>query len=178
MVAQGLLFDRAEWDGVVRTAKLSADGIYRYRLGRRWEEEGAPILFVMLNPSTADARIDDRTIRRCMSFAKREGAAAIDVVNLFALRSTDPRALVKNADPIGPENDAEIREALFGAKLVIAAWGSGVPKAHGGRAARVLEMLNTRPVWALRITATGAPEHPLYIPGDAPLVVYSAGQRS
>jgi hypothetical protein len=172
MGAQGLLFDRAEWDGVERTAKLSADNVYRYRLGRRWGE-GAPLLFVMLNPSTADARIDDRTIRRCMSFAKRDGFPAIDVVNLFAFRATFPRDLRSAKDPIGPENDEEIADALKRAGQVIAAWGVSVPRPHAHRPARVLELLKERgAVWALRITPTGAPEHPLYIPGDAPLVVY------
>ena len=108
------------------TAEFSACGRYRYWLERRWSAD-SPAVFVMLNPSTADAKIDDPTIRRCMGFAKREGHGGLVVVNLFGWRSSDPRQLVLADDPVGPGNTRAIGEALLmGATTsgrVICAWG-------------------------------------------------------
>ncbi|TMF61888.1 MAG: DUF1643 domain-containing protein, partial [Chloroflexi bacterium] len=70
----------------VRGATFSADRRYRYRLWRRWDGARPVVAFVMLNPSTADARRDDPTIRRCIGFAKSWGFGGVEVVNLFAYR--------------------------------------------------------------------------------------------
>lgn len=114
-----------DWDPPLQRsgASISADGRYRYRLWRAWAT-GKTILFVMLNPSTADARDDDPTIRKCVGFAKRLGFARLEVVNLFAWRATDPRDLPRASDPIGVENDHTILERSLAADLVIAAWGA------------------------------------------------------
>lgn len=152
-------------------AIISDCGKYRYVLRRslgsvlRWYK---PMLFIMLNPSTADATQDDPTIRRCMDFAKREGMTHLNVVNLFALRATDPAELKKAADPIGPENDRyieeEVRRHSIGA--VIAAWG-----AHPFAAERAAEVLKKYPtLYCLGKTKSGAPRHPLYLRADSPLI--------
>ncbi|MFF7335389.1 DUF1643 domain-containing protein [Streptomyces sp. NPDC008150] len=145
---------------------------YRYLLTRIWNPAMPPAVFVMLNPSTADASSNDPTIRRCLSYAVREQAGGIVIANLFALRSTDPRALTRHSDPVGPYNDAFLRRAAAGAHRVIAAWGGG--GFQGGRAERVLEMLGGMriPVSCLGVTATGQPRHPLYLRKDAALVPY------
>jgi hypothetical protein len=145
---------------------------YRYLLTRIWDPATAPAVFLMLNPSTADAMDDDPTIRRCTSFARREGAGGLVVVNLFGLCSTDPRALRHHPDPVGPLNDAFIRRAAAGAGTVIAAWGAaGV---EHGRGPRVAETLRARDVQlqCLGMTSTGQPRHPLYLPGAAVLEPY------
>jgi len=104
---------------------------YRYRLIIPWGDPCNRCMFVMLNPSTADATHDDATIRRCRSFAEAMGHEAIDVVNLFGLCSTDPRelkrALAEGRDPIGPKNDGHIVEAMATARTIVCAWGT-----HGG----------------------------------------------
>ena len=82
--------------------------VYRYLLTRRWGTVPA-MVWIMLNPSTADAFAEDPTIRRCLIFAHREGCGGLTVVNLFALRSTDPKALTRHPDPVGPANDTFIR---------------------------------------------------------------------
>ena len=88
---------------IERAAVISKCGAYRYSLTRKWSD--APLLsFVMLNPSTADAKEDDPTIRRCIGFARREGAGGLIVANLYALRSSSPEALWAARDPIGPQN--------------------------------------------------------------------------
>lgn len=145
---------------------------YRYLLTRVWNDNAPLVVFVMLNPSTADAMADDPTIRRCKSFAEREGAGGIVVVNLFALRSTDPSALLHHDDPVGPVNDLFIWHHAVGAPRVIAAWGAaGVQR---GRGERVAGMLRERgvDVQCFGTTSTGQPRHPLYLPGVAPLHPY------
>lgn len=144
---------------VERTAVVSPCGRYRYMLGRRWDD-GDAVMFLMLNPSTADADIDDPTIRRCMGFARSWGYAALTVGNLFALRATDPRELRKADDPIGPENDGWLLRMARDHRRVVAAWGN-----HGcylGRSAAVREMIPG--LHRLRVSKEGEPCHPLYLP--------------
>lgn len=105
-------------------AVFSADTIYRYRLSRTWGSSGTHATWIMLTPSTADALEDDPTIRRCVAFTKAWGLDGLVVVNLFALRATDPRALARHRDPVGPANDQFIREALHPWSVPVAAWGA------------------------------------------------------
>jgi hypothetical protein len=142
------------------------EGRYRYRLWREWGE-GPRVCFVMLNPSTADAEQDDPTIRRCIGFAKVLGAGSLDVVNLYALRATDPREIARDAAPVGPANNTYIDEAARRAEMVICAWGA---HSHArDRAATVLGILRRAGVkpMCLRRTKAGHPAHPLYLPASA-----------
>src|SRR5438128_11131670 len=121
---------------VIGGATFSRDRRYRYRLWRRWDRSRAVVAFVMLSPSTADAMHDDPTIRRCVGFARAWGCGGVDVVNLFALRATDPRALRKAADPIGPANERHLRRAVRAAGLVVLAWGAHAMARAGARRRR------------------------------------------
>lgn len=107
-------------------ADISECGRYRYRLWRDgWAgDDDRACLFVMLNPSTADAMTDDPTIRKCVGFCKRWGYGMLMVVNLFAFRSTKPAGLLGVDDPCGPENDAFIRAEADAANRIVLAWGS------------------------------------------------------
>lgn len=155
-------------------AVLSPDEQYRYFLSRTIAPDGPAVLFIGLNPSTADATTDDPTIRRCVAFALSWGASAMWMVNLFAFRSSSPKALRMASDPVGPRNDEWIERAVAAADLVIAAWGN-----HGAlldRANGVLQRHGPR-LQALRLTRTGMPGHPLYVRADvrpAPLELPSA----
>lgn len=121
--------DRTE--KVERGAVLSSDGRYRYSLYRRWDRTLPMACFVMLNPSIADADVDDPTIRKCMGFATRWGAGGIRVVNLYPWRATKPRDLPAGPETGGereplaiePRNDGAIRSAAFNAGWIVAAWG-------------------------------------------------------
>lgn len=152
-------------------ADVSACGRYRWTLTRRWSATGWTLVWIMLNPSTADGREDDPTVRRCVGFARREGAGAIAVVNLFAWRATDPRELLAFDErrAIGDRNDDEIRAAVGRDLPVVAAWGAHPAAAR--RAERVIELVG-RPVLCLGTTKDGAPRHPLYVRGDQPLVEF------
>lgn len=152
---------------MVRTAEISPDGRYRYILGRRWAS-GPRATFIMLNPSTADAEQDDPTIRRCIGFARSWGMGALQVVNLYALRSTDPSALWRAIDPIGPDNDNVLTAAAIvhtDAPLV-AAWGAN---AKPWRVANVIRLPGMERLQALGVTKDGHPRHPLYLPATSTL---------
>lgn len=150
---------------------------YRYTLERAWSC-GPKVLWIMLNPSTADEFKDDATIRRCIGFTKRWGYCGLGVVNLFALRSTDPRGLLVAKDPIGPQNDQALRLAFLnpGYALMVAAWGrsvSALPAALRGRAGAVLAMAGQEGhvLHCLGRTADGDPRHPVRLPYDTELEV-------
>lgn len=143
---------------MLRTADISNCGTYRYRLGRVWDGQKPVCAFVMLNPSVADASIDDPTIRRVVDFAQRWRFGGVDVFNLFALRATDPGELLVHDDPVGPENDAWLER--IASDTIVAAWG-----VHGtikGRSFRVSRMLDGR-LSCLGRTKGGHPRHPLYV---------------
>ena len=162
-----------------RTAIFSPDRLYRYVLTREWGEGDRRMIVIGLNPSTADEQKDDPTIRRCISFAKREHCDGLIMLNLFALRATNPNALTTHPAPIGPENDEYLMKylAAAGASLpgvTLAAWGD--PGPHHRRAVRVLGWSGRRTM-CLGKTKHGYPRHPLYVRGDAPLERYSGGDE-
>lgn len=145
-------------------AVLSADGSCRYLLARIWDPSQDPAVFVMLNPSTADATVDDRTIHRCMDFARRWECGGIVVVNLFAIRATDPKVMLAHPEPVGAHNDNVIRAvASMHAKHWVAAWG--VHGTHRGRDVEVAGLLAAEKVQLqhLLLTKHGHPSHPLYL---------------
>lgn len=160
--------------GGIATAVFSKPGrTYRFLLTRIWDPSVTPMVFVMLNPSTADAMVDDPTIRRCAGFARREKSGGLVVANLFALRSTNPRVLQFHSEPTGGgTNDAFIRQAAGMSPLVVAAWGTaGVLHERGRKVAWMLRDAGIR-LQCLGTTSTGQPRHPLYLPGTVQLVDY------
>lgn len=146
-------------------AIFSPCGTYRMRLWRRWGS-GCPAVFCMLNPSTADATANDPTVERCERRARAMGFGGLEVINLFALRSTDPRALRRHDDPIGPGNDAAILEACGGAGIVICAWGAyGALMSRGECVHELLRSADVQP-HILELNRDGTPKHPLYVGYD------------
>lgn len=150
------------------------DGRYRYLLWRRWAEADS-LLFIMLNPSTADAERDDPTIRRCIGFARSWGFGGVEVVNLFAWRATLPRALARARDPVGPHNDRAISQAVARSRAVIAAWG--VHGALGDRDEQVAQLLAATRLRCLGLTRDGAPRHPLYVAGKVRAADFAVRRR-
>jgi hypothetical protein len=159
--------------GVKKDAYISECGKYRYWLSRDWDDSLSTICFVMLNPSTADADVDDPTIRRCIGFAKAWGFGGLEVRNLFAFRATDPDTLPRVADPVGPEGN----DYLVGAKAlstVVCAWGN--KGALMGRNAQALRLLTGKPLHCLGVTNAGHPKHPLYLAASTPLIPFGGAR--
>lgn len=153
-----------------RTAEISKCGLYRYRLDRSWAPERGQVCWIMLNPSTADAEVDDATIRRCIGFTERFGRGELVVVNLFGFRSTNPKQLWRATDPSGPENGNWIIKEICRADIVVAAWGAlkrPLPEI-------VYDVSNAAQYFQKELQCLGAtkhrdPRHPLYVRGDKEL---------
>lgn len=148
-------------EAMERGATISDCGRYRYALWRKWAP-GETVMFVGMNPSTADATLDDPTIRRCVGFARAWGYGGLMMTNLFAWRATVPAHMLMAADPVGSDNDATLRTAYLNAALTVAAWGAH--GTYGGRHNAVRKMLPR--LHYLRLTKDGHPGHPLYLPAS------------
>jgi len=157
-----------------RDAVISECERYRYLLRRSWDHDLPRALFVMLNPSTADANIDDATIRSCTRLLRPKGYGSFEVVNLFGWRATDPSELAKAADPVGPDNDRIAEAAISRCDIAICAWGAHRMAVGRGRATAMTGLIRgQRPAaYCLGTTKARAPKHPLYIKTGTPLVAY------
>jgi hypothetical protein len=167
----------ADGEPVIDTAEFSEDRLYRYLLTRDLRDNPKapkkadfPCLFIMLNPSTADAATNDPTIRRCIRFATDWGCNRLTVVNLFAKRATNPKNLYGTLfDPIGPENDHFIKtqciEHVNGIR--VAAWGAQEIAQYRGRV-----VSRQHNLLCLGTTKNGSPKHPLYVKANASLVPF------
>jgi hypothetical protein len=148
-------------------AILSACGRYRYGLDRSIGMGDRIVVFIGVNPSTANADVDDATVRKWRGFTARWGYDKFFVGNLFAWRSTDVRRLALADDPIGPENDAHLRVMLSYAELVVPCWGDSgkLPVSLRMRVEAVRELIceSGRPVKCLGLTKGGDPKHPLML---------------
>lgn len=156
-------------------ASFSACGRYRFTLTRHLGG-GPAVAFVMLNPSTADASVNDPTIRRCMGFARAWGFGLLRVVNLYAWRATKPADMwfaerARTCITGGPENDAAIRTAASAADLVVAAWGAHARDDRAQEALALIRASGKTPM-CLGITKGGAPRHPLMVTNTTALVPF------
>lgn len=163
-MTEDLLLDTHVFEGGESWCYMDQGRTYRYLLGRSWAGLTTPparVCWIMLNPSTADASQDDPTIRRVRGFTSLWGFNGFTVVNLYALRSTDPAALRSHPDPVGPDNDAMLMRAVNAATFVVLAWGAN---AEQERAKCVMTRLRERNnVFHLGLTKSGQPRHPLYV---------------
>lgn len=158
----------AEVNGEKREAVFSDDELYRLRLDITWDASNPRTMTtIALNPSTADHLIDDPTIRRGKAFAKGFGCGTYRMLNAFALRSTDYKALFRAKDPIGPDNTLEFLKFWAEGTLTIACWGAHIterPWKHFYRGHEIAGAINH--LYALSLTQSGHPAHPLYLKGD------------
>ena len=132
--------------------------MYRYSLSRVWNKSKPCILFIGLNPSTADENNDDRTIKKCIKYAKHWGYGGLKMANLFAYRATLPSELKKHSNPVGADNNEYISKLSMSVESVVVAWGND--GAYLGRDKEVLDLIDNP--MCLVINKTGLPAHPLY----------------
>lgn len=162
-------------DDVTADASLSPCGTYRYLLSRKWQPQHGPniVLWIMLNPSAADADVDDPTLRKVQKFARAWGYGGVLVANVYALRSSEPDDLLTHPDPVGPAND-DVLTTMFDAQgigLVVAGWGT---KAGAQRVQTITGAAwkAGRTIHAVGITKGGHPQHPLYVKDEATPVLF------
>ena len=144
---------------IYKNATFSSCRTYRYSLSRIWDKKKKFVLFIGLNPSTADEKVDDPTIRRCVNYAKEWGYGGFKMVNLFAYRTTLPSNLKKVKYPVGSENDKYIMTLSKKADITVAVWGN-----NGNLYSRDKQVLSLIPsLMCLKINKSGQPAHPLYL---------------
>jgi hypothetical protein len=162
-----------EREDLERFAVISRCERYRYALSRAWTDGQRYVMFVGLNPSTADGMVEDPTLRRCIRFARDWGYDGLWLGNLYALRSPYPQELRRpGVEPVGPKTDHWLAHMRERAQLVVAAWGAD--PAAAARVPAALELLGD--VHCLGVTKDGAPRHPLYLRADAPLQPWTAAR--
>lgn len=177
----GLVEEQADRPGgELAAAVFSPDRAYRYLLRRTWAPATEAMLFLMLNPSTANALDDDQTIRRCVHYAHRQNFGGVSVANLCALRSTDPRGLLAHPDPIGDLNWQVLTVLAMRdpGRMIVAAWGVVHPTLQV-IADQVADLFLERGhnLWRLgEVTVNGFPRHPCRLGNDAPLNVWRTGR--
>ena len=155
-----LVYRSHEAEGCLSQVWYSQCDQYRYGLSRVWDNAKPSLLFIMLNPSTADEHRNDPTVARCETRARAMGFGGVMVANLFAYRATRPEDLKQAFAPCGDANDAVLDHWLHVAGMTVAAWG-----VHGGHEGRGRELARriTEPLYHLGLTKDGHPRHPLYV---------------
>lgn len=151
-----------------KDANISKCKKYRYSLTRLWDENKPCVLFIMLNPSTADAEYDDPTIRRCINFAKNWGFGGLNVCNLFAYRSTDPLELLRINNPQGEDNLYCLEYYISVSEKIICAWGNEPVLKKINSDMQIMELIykQKEKVHYLELSKKGTPKHPLYLKKD------------
>lgn len=157
---------------MMRSAVISSCDTYRYRLERRFAD-GPTLMLVMVNPSTADAEIDDQTIKKGVGFSQRHGFGRLLVGNKFAFRATDVKRLRDIQDPIGPENDEHLRAMMQEAERVVAGWGqlAKLPERLRERWKDIVRIADAagHTLYTIGTNADGHPKHPQMTGYDVPV---------
>ncbi len=152
---------------------FSEDRVYRYNWARRVSDDLGRMLCIGVNPSKADEDRSDNTITRCCNFARRFGYGVLEMANLNAFRATDPKDMKAANDPVGPDNDRYLLEAVRRCDVIVVAWGI-----HGAfmyRAQKVEKLIissTNRQLYCFGITKDGYPRHPSRLANSTELVRY------
>lgn len=164
---------------MIKEAKLDSTEKYRYLLRREWDDTKPSVLWIMLNPSTADHIEDDPTIEACIRFTAKWGFGSFEVVNLFAYRATYPSELHKlnKETAIGSDNIIYICEALQRADLIVAAWGANGRIHKRNEDEELISHLKGYPLKCLNILKDGDPRHPLFMSVNTSLLDFKMKQK-
>lgn len=158
------------------SAIISPCGLYRYRLERTIAMEGPVYAFFGINPSTADASVDDATVRKWIGFCKRWGASRFIVGNVFAYRSTDVSQLATVADPFGDEIGDHVTDIINDSDILVPCWGNTTkvpPKLQFAFDVLMDALVSSgKPVRHFGLTKAGDPKHPLMLSYGTPLVAF------
>jgi len=155
---------------MIRTAEISKCGLYRYSLIRKWGSGNRMMGFVCWNPSIADSKVDDPSLRRMIGFGIREGFDGIQVGNLYAFRATKPKDLWNTKDPVGPCNMEALITLLSKSEKVIVGWGASAGMTPQRQ--KFLLAADNMDLYCLGTTKSGEPRHPLYVRSDVPITIW------
>jgi hypothetical protein len=155
----------------IRSADFSPCGQYRYRLQRIWDESKPAVAFIGLNPSTANGVKDDPTMRRVISFAKREGFGSVSMFNLFNVIGSKPKIILTHPDPLGPDW-IQWYQKCQAHEVIIFCWGAFKQIASHGRASFMITSTPPGRAYCLGKTNEGHPCHPLFLPSNTPLIKF------
>ncbi len=159
------------------SAILSSCRKFRYRLTRDVNKSGkVTIAYFGINPSTADEKKDDPTVRRWRGFTERNNGVKFIIGNVFAFRATDVGELARAEDPVGPENMLHIDGIISEADILVPCWGSRnkLPRELWGHLDMFVDKLNCsgKPVKCFGKTVSNDPKHPLMLSYDTPFIPY------
>ena len=149
---------------IIRDAKLSNDKKERYTLSREWDLSKGKILYIMFNPSVADDKKDDPTIRRLINFTKKFNYGGFFVGNIFSLISSYPKQIDRSSG-ISQKNLKEIKKLINKSEKVVYAWGNSTPEPNF-----LMELVLNPKCFGKNLD--GSPKHPLYLPSNACLINY------
>lgn len=157
------------------SAVISACGLYRYRLDREVQSVSGPVFaFFGVNPSTADANLNDATVKKWIGFCLRNGVPKFIVGNVFSYRATDVKELAKVQDLKGPEHEGQIQQIINEADILVPCWGSlsKMPKNLRDEPSKLLELLvkSEKPMLHFGFTSCGQPKHPLMLGYNTELI--------
>ncbi|MAM05239.1 MAG: hypothetical protein CMD06_04690 [Flavobacteriales bacterium] len=148
-----------------KKALFSKDQKYRYLLERTWNNSKKKLLFIMLNPSSADSKKDDPTIRRLISFSKKWGYGGFKVCNLYSYVTSSPSTLYSSSNILGYKNKSYIKKQIKNSDCIVYAWGNTEAEPHW-----LKKIVKTS--YCIGINKNGTPKHPLYINSNAKLLNY------
>lgn len=152
------LFGHEMAQAMIAGAEFSDDRKYRYALWRVWDKSKPLVMFIGLNPSTANEIDPDPTITRVKTFAEDWGYGGFYMMNLFGIISSTPKILLSDPDPLG-ENDKWLWKIAGQCERIVFAWG-----VFKQARARAEEMKKRFPsAYCLKKTKEGHPWHPLYV---------------
>lgn len=175
---------------MIKSAQISPCEQYRWSLSRVWGDDGGRMVcWLMLNPSTADAEIDDPTVKRCIHFSKSWGYDGLVIVNIFPFRSSRPdeckRWIAREnqgaRDVIHHKNRPLVVETAKASSMVVAAYGAG--DWYQNEAANLLEDITCNreswpDIYCLGTNKRGRPLHPmargkLRVPNDQKPILFT-----
>lgn len=157
-------------------AHFSESKKYRYKLWRIWDNTKPLVMFIGLNPSTADASDDDPTVESVTRIALHNGYGGFYMMNLFPLVSTDPKAVLEfekeefGHNAFDKENARHLNEVRHECEDVVFAWGNFKVVRTLGRDQKTMEYF--KDAKAIGHNKNGSPKHALYQPGKSILIKF------
>ena len=147
-------------------ASFSNDRQYRYALWRIWDRSKPLVMFIGLNPSTANETKADNTIHSVMRIARHNGYGGVYMLNCWPMVATNPKFL--KWDELSDEWNAHTLRVLGSiCQDVVFAWGNFKVVQKQGRDQELLNMFPS--ALCIGKNRNGSPKHPLFQKGTSKL---------